>query len=366
MQAVVRPKTVDEVSDALREAAGQVSLRGGESKSSWGGLAEPADVVVDLSELRGIVEYSPGDLVVTVRAGTPLAELQGQLAEHGQWLPLDPLEAAATVGGIIAAAASGPRRMRHGTPRDLLLGVTVVLPDGTVARSGGKVVKNVAGYDLGKLFGGSFGTLGAIATCTVRLRPLLPARRVVSVDCERPGAAVTALRTVDAVPSAAEWDGRCAHVLVESTPAAAESQAADLAIALGGTTSDKLPECFIRRPWESGRDVVLRVTFLPSRLDRVLSDLRDGFPNGRFSAHLGTGVAWAVLAPEDIDGAQLAGVRATVSAHGGTVVVLSAPDEAKQRLDVWGPVDGLDVMRRIKAEFDPDGKMVRGRFVGGI
>src|SRR5206468_5170099 len=116
-----------------------------------------------------------GDLVITVEAGVALADVQRVVAKAGQWLALDPPEVGATVGGVVATAASGPRRLRYGTPRDLLIGITVVLADGTIAKSGGKVVKNVAGYDLGKLFTGSFGTLGVIAECTFRLHPRQPA-----------------------------------------------------------------------------------------------------------------------------------------------------------------------------------------------
>jgi glycolate oxidase FAD binding subunit len=163
-----QPESVEEVAEVLRAAdsAGHVvGIRAGGSKATWGGAAATADVELDLAGLRGVVEHARGDLVVTALAGTPLVELQESLAPAGQWLPLDPPETSATLGGIVATATSGPHRYRFGTPRDLLIGITVVLADGTTAKSGGKVVKNVAGYDLGRLFTGSYGTLGAVVSC---------------------------------------------------------------------------------------------------------------------------------------------------------------------------------------------------------
>ena len=171
------------------------------------------------------------------RPGSPLAALQEHVAPAAQWLALDPPELGATVGGVVATAASGPRRLLYGTPRDLLIGITVVLADGTIAHSGGKVVKNVAGYDLGKLFTGSFGTLGVIAQCTFRLHPLAVDRRVVLAQPADPAEAVRRVKASGAVPCAIEWDGETLTVVVESFESAAQVQAEEIAAAIGGEVS---------------------------------------------------------------------------------------------------------------------------------
>ncbi len=226
----VRPASVEELSDALREAAGAgkvVGVRGAGTKATWGGIGTRPEIVVDTTGIARLVEHARGDLIVTVEAGARLQDVQDALAPAGQWLALDPPEDGATIGGVVATAASGPHRLRFGTPRDLLIGVTVVLADGTVAHSGGKVVKNVAGYDLGKLFCGSFGTLGVVASCTFRLHPTPAACRVLSVETDDPAAAAAELRRTGVVPAAVEWDGARLHVVIESSQAAADAQAAD-------------------------------------------------------------------------------------------------------------------------------------------
>jgi glycolate oxidase FAD binding subunit len=367
---VVRPASIEELSDALRDgssAGGAVGISGGGSKQSWGGLGVEPTLIVDTTSLDRVVEHAEGDLVVTVQAGAPLGDLQQALAPAGQWLPLDPPEPAATVGGVVATAASGPRRLRFGTPRDLLIGVTVVLADGTVAKSGGKVVKNVAGYDLGKLFAGSYGTLGVIASCTFRLQPVARARRVVSIAADDPSSIAHSLARSTVVPAAVEWDGRAVHVVIETSPAAADSQARDvMRLARDGVVADELPAGFGERPWQPG-EVAVKVTHQLSALGPVVAALRRELAGARLSAHVGSGVVWAGW-PADGDAAAgaIAALRAEVAAYDGAVVVVDAPPHVKRALDVWGPVRGLEVMRRVKERFDPAGRTNRGRFVGGI
>ncbi|MDQ1696926.1 MAG: glycolate oxidase binding subunit [Frankiaceae bacterium] len=367
---VVTPSTIDDLATVLRDAAAtgaSVDVRGAGTKSGWGAPGRPADVIVDTTSLNTVVEHAEADLVVTVQAGTRLGELQRLLAGSGQWLALDPPEVAATVGGVVAAAASGPRRLRYGTPRDLLIGITVVLVDGIVARSGGKVVKNVAGYDLGKLFTGSFGTLGIIASCTFRLHPLPAARRVVSVSTEDPAQVADALARSTAEPAAVEWDGRAAHVLLETAAAAADPQAAEMAQLLGSdAVTDVVPASFGRRPWQSG-DIALKVTHRLSCLGPAVTAIRRRWPDAAIAAHLGSGVLWAGWpAAKGLTSAELDDLRAVIASYDGTVVVVQAPPAVKDGLDVWGPVSGFAVMERIKERFDPDGRMRPGRFVGGL
>ncbi len=210
-EAAVFPGSVDEVRGVVAvaaEAEVPVLPWGGGTAASVGSPPARPGIVLGLGRLDAILEYEPGDLTVTAQAGLTLARLQSALRERGQWLSLDPPDAErATLGGIVAANASGPRRQLYGTLRDLLIGVTVVTADGGLVRGGGKVVKNVAGYDLPKLFVGSYGTLGIIVEVTVRLRPLPDAERVVSVRFDRLKDAGTAVRTImagDLVPNAIE------------------------------------------------------------------------------------------------------------------------------------------------------------------
>jgi glycolate oxidase FAD binding subunit len=364
---VLTPASLEALAATLRDTTGAVRVRGGGSKWTWGAVGPEPDIVIETSGLGQIVEHAAGDLIVTAQAGVRLADIQAQLGRSGQWLALDPPEPDATIGGIIATAASGPRRLRYGTPRDLLIGLTVVLADGTVARSGGKVVKNVAGYDLGKLFTGSYGTLGVVAECTFRLHPLPAARRVVTVETADPGPLVRELLRSPLEPTALEYDGKALCALFEMVPPAADAQAvALLSLAGGGDIAEDAPPGFGARPGEPG-DVALKVTHRLSSLGAVLDAVRRRLPGAVIAAHVGSGVVHVGWPPDN--GAVAAAVdvlRNDVAQHDGTVVVVDAPPDVKADLDVWGPVPGLEVMRRIKAQFDPDGRMSPGRFVGGI
>ncbi len=171
-----RPQTAERTAEVLHACSARqrtVRVRGGGTKDHLGTRRE-TDIVLETGALAGIVDHVPGDLTVTVRAGTTLAAVRDVLAAHGQFLPLDPphLALGATVGGAIAANSNGFGRYRYGSVRDLLLGVQVALPDGTLGRAGGRVVKSVAGYDLNKLFIGSFGTLGVVVEATFKILPL--------------------------------------------------------------------------------------------------------------------------------------------------------------------------------------------------
>jgi len=361
LSEVVRPASVEELAAALRDTSGVVAVRGRGTKRRWGARPASHDIAVDLTGLDAIVAHDVGDLVVTVQAGVTLRALQEQVGAHRQWLALDPPESDGTVGGTLATANSGPRRLRFGTPRDLLLGVTVVLADGTIARSGGKVVKNVAGYDLGKLFTGSYGTLGVVAQATLRLHPTFVARRVVSVPTRAPWPLVHAVLTSTATPTAIEWYDDTVHVLVESSEAAVDAQAEQVAGLVGGSVGADVPPGFADRP--GGGAMLLKLTFRLSALDDVIAAVRTRLPSATLRAHAGGGVLWA-SAPPDADA--VAELRDVVAAYDGTGVVVDAPDDVKATLDAWGPVRGLAVMQRVKEQFDPQHRMNAGVFVGGI
>ena len=173
---LISPKTEEEISAILKYAYEQslsVIPMGGGTKRGFGGTVEKADILLSLSDYKGVVEYSEGDMTLTVRAGTTMQDLKEYLGKHQQMLPLDPMwPSHATIGGMIAANDSGPKRFRYGSARDLVIGTRLVYPDGRVLRTGGKVVKNVAGYDMNKLFIGSMGTLAVLTEITLKLRPV--------------------------------------------------------------------------------------------------------------------------------------------------------------------------------------------------
>ena len=371
---VVRPTTVDQVAEVVRAGAADgrtVVPVGGRSKLTWAPPPDSCDLLLDLTGLDRVVEHVAGDLTVVAEAGVRLADLQAQVGRAGQLLGLDPPEDGATLGGVVSANASGPRRLRYGTTRDLLIGITVVLADGTVAHAGGKVVKNVAGYDLGKLFTGAHGTLGVVVSTTWRLHPVPPARRVVTLDLPDAGAAgplSIALARSTLTPSAVELiagaDGTARLVVLFESIAESVAGQATAAVALlgGGEESEDLPEDFGRRPGGAD-DVLLRLAHAPASLSAVLEALPAGTA---VAAHAATGVSYAAVPAEEAAEA-LPRLRAAIAPHDGTAVVLRAPDAVRERLDHWGPVgDSLDLMRRVKERFDPERRMSPGRFVGGL
>jgi len=338
---VVAPGSTQEAAALLSEAAAgrqTVTLRGQGTKRDWGVPPPPADLVVETGNLTGIVEHAASDLVVVVRAGTLMRGLQHALSLAGQQLALDEPMPGASVGGTVAANTSGPRRLAYGTVRDLLIGVTIVRPDGVVARAGGKVVKNVAGYDLCKLFTGSFGSLGLITECAFRLHPLPRHRFFVSgrapsataIEVDAPGGEVVSLLE-------RPFEG-------------------------GRETA---PLWWGKYPWEPGGTGV-KLTCALSKVDRIIAEAR---PPLTIRGSAGTGVLYAGL-PGSIDPREAvqAVARLRMAAHeaGGHAVVVTAPPLVRQLVDMWGPVPGLDIMRRIKALFDPDARFARGTFVGGI
>jgi glycolate oxidase FAD binding subunit len=371
---VVRPSSVDEVSEVLRAAAADgrtVVPVGGRSKLGWAAPPESCDLVLDLTGLDRIVEHVAGDLTVVAEAGVRLADLQSALAGAGQQLGLDPPEDGATLGGVVSADASGPRRLRYGTTRDLLIGITVVLADGTVAHAGGKVVKNVAGYDLGKLFTGAHGTLGVVTSTTWRLHPVPPARRAVTLelpDASAAGPLAVALARSTLTPSAVELTGTAGGaarlvVLFESIAESVADQARSAVALLGGGEESEDPPADLGRRPGGPDDVVLRLAHVPAALSAVL----DGLPAGTsLSAHAATGVTHVAL-PAAAAADVLPRLRAALAPHDGSAVVLHAPEDARAALDHWGPVgDALDLMRRVKERFDPGRRLSPGRFVGGL
>jgi len=405
--AIARPRDADEVAALLRFAGERglaVTARGGGTMLGQGNAPRRLDLVLDLRRLDRILEHRPRDLTVTVEAGITFGALAEALALHGQMLALDPpLAARATVGGVLAANASGPRRQRYGTARDLLIGSRSVLADGTRVRAGGKVVKNVAGYDLNKLLIGSFGTLGVITEATFKLTPLpaalglltasfddLAAAHAVALSVTRsalqplslelagPGIASRLSGTAGAGSTA---DGWLLVIELGGSPATVERTAHDLArlAASGGArevrAQDEQRERIMRRLRDWGRSaedaaaLILRASVLPADAPRAARALAEAAPEGGSPALLvrcGSGTVlsyWDERAAADMR-ARVARLRRTLGAIGGTLVVEQASPALLATVDAWG-IEGADValMRRVKDVYDPRGVLSPGRLV---
>jgi glycolate oxidase FAD binding subunit len=373
---MLAPESYEEAAAALREAAaggGRVRIRGSGTRLGWGALPAEPDVELTTAKLDAIVEHNAGDLTAVVQAGVPLARLREQLAAAGQMLAIDP-PGEGTVGGLFATADSGPLRHRHGAPRDLVLGMTVGLSDGTIARAGGKVIKNVAGYDLAKLFTGSYGTLGMILEVAVRLHPLPPRTATAvgsSSDADALASAASALARarLEAQCLDVAWAGGEGSVLAQFAGAEAPVQAEQAAALLraGGLGAEVAGDD--GSTWERQRTLQRSETGVVVRVSGVQTQLADQIRAAdRFGASLAGraayGLSWIALPADRPDAVRE--LRAELAPS--PCVVLDAPVELRPRLDVWGIGESpaLDLMRRVKERFDPAGACSPGAFVGGI
>jgi glycolate oxidase FAD binding subunit len=389
---IASPATTEAAAAILRAASGHsviVEPTGGRTKLTWGNPV-PAQIQLSTQHLSGIREHVWQDMTATVSAGTPWSAMQHQLAQHNQRVALDPLfPERATVGGVIATNDSGTLRRRYGSLRDLVLGMTIVLPDGVIARSGGKVVKNVAGYDLPKLLTGSFGTLGLIAEVTFRLHPL-PSH---TLNFTARSASITELadlmHRVAAAPLSLE------AMQLRYTPAESKSPAEDTTFALdiqlaseaSALVSQEQQLHQLARPctltaasldiWFAREHLfanpgatILKITTLPNKLAAIVAGiaLLNTQPGTR--AHCvaePTGIATTAISASPADLASLIDdLRARLHAHGGSAVVLHR-GSLPESVATWGPPPAaIELMRSIKHEFDPSRILNPGRFVGGI
>lgn len=405
---VVEPATEDEVAAVMAFADGErlkVLIRGGGTQLGQGYPPTGGDILLSMGGLNRVVEHEPGDMTATAEAGLTLDGFQEALGKAGQWLALDPTlppaiplggaveTRAMTIGGIVATAASGAHRLRYGGVRDQIIGVRIVRADGTIAKGGGKVVKNVAGFDLPKLFTGSLGTLGVIVAATFRLYPRAASSRTVALVASevRPlcDLAVKIIATT-LVPSALDITGSTRGgeammaVRFEGSEEACEEQSKTLlALAnspgLRGHVMEPAEEINYWRgaTYElsagtaEGTILGLKVSLLPADVAAWLDALRE--QTGRvgataaWRAHAGHGLITVTLVgAEERLPALVMSLRAAAVARKGSLVVTSAPPAIAGGLDPWGESPALGLMRRVKEEFDPHGTLNPGRFVGGI
>jgi glycolate oxidase FAD binding subunit len=340
------------------------------SRLAWGTGPSTSDSPLRTSGLARILRHDAGDFTAELEAGVTLADAQQVFAAAGQWLALDPPEPSGTVGGLVASADSGPSRHRYGGPRDLVIGITVVLSDGTIARAGGNVIKNVAGYDLGKLFTGSYGTLGLIASVTVRLHPLPVGTATaigVSADPQALGAAARTLarNPLEALAFDAVWRGGHGELLVRFAGVTAHEQA----IAAAGLLStlddvrvapDDGPLWSELAALQRSAGAVVHVAGLPTDLPGVLRAAKQAGATAVSRAALG--LSWLALpAGRDLTG-RVAALRKTLAPRTTTVLDGAAGPTG------WPSPDpgALAVMQRVKARFDPARIFRPGRYVGGM
>jgi glycolate dehydrogenase FAD-binding subunit len=385
---VVEPGTGQEVAEVLRvasEAGLHVIPRGGGSKLGWGNPPRAAELVLSTRRLNRVLEHAWGDLTASVEAGTTVRALEQALAEHGQRLPLDALwPERATVGGILSTNDNGALRTRFGPLRDLIIGVSLALPDGTLAKSGGKVVKNVAGYDLQKLSTGALGTLGVITAAIFRLYPLPRHERTLvvraasvavlnklSLAIQDSWLVVTGLQLRVAPGIQPELDVR----IEGAGPASVEPQLRRLEELAGEARPAEAPaEVWQARQalWaEADGAAMVKSSVLPNQLSE-LATLVERVAGAR-------GLAWKLVAqatglslvrlegaPEALAAAILE-LRREHESRKDSLAVLGCPAGLKGRFDVWGsPGDALPLMLRIKRQLDPAGTLNPGRFIGGI
>jgi glycolate oxidase FAD binding subunit len=378
-----RPTTVADAAAVLRNSTGTVLFRGAGTKAGWAGRVRNPDLVLETGGLNRLLNHNPADMTVAVEAGMRLADLQRELASSGQWLALDPpTEAAgATIGGLLATGDSGPRRLRYGALRDLVIGVTLVLADGTVAHAGGHVIKNVAGYDLTKLCYGSLGVLGLIAEVVLRVHPLPETTATVVGPASGPEAAEATLAVLASSlePSAVDRvDGRLA-VRFEGAEAGVQSQIAGLRPLLGaagprmsvltGPDESALWQEFAAAGRAAAGESVVFAGALPDRLTAIaqaLTEAADGAVDetavaARLCSHTALGLHTARFSgPLAGQARAIRQWRDAVLRLGGTVLLRDRPDGLD--VDPLGPPpSAVHLLRAVKARLDPHGRCAPGR-----
>ena len=363
--ALERPATAAEAAALLAQARIARPV-GGRTKQSWGAIGAPPEVELSTERLDTLVEHNEGDLTAILQAGVRLEEAQQTFSRAGQRLALDPPDpdARATIGGVVATGDSGPLRHRYGAVRDLILGVQVALPDGTVARAGSRVIKNVAGYDLAKLFSGSFGTLGLILQVVVRLHPM-PSETVTAVghasdpEVVARGASNLAHASLEKECVDVRWDGGAGAAMARlgGVTAHAQAEAAARVLADAGMETEIVEDdddlwARQRNGQRSADRAVVRVSGLQAELARTIRTTES--LGGSLVGRAALGISWVTLDP-----ARIADLRRELAPF--PCVVLDAPRDVRAALDVWDASPSA-LAQRVKQRFDPAGAFAPGTF----
>jgi glycolate oxidase FAD binding subunit len=387
---VLTPSDLGEAREAVLDTAGTLLFRGAGTKLDWGVPPRDVDTVIQTSAMADLLTYDAPDATVSVQAGMPLTRLQATLAEHDQWLAIDPphVDEGATVGGLLAANDAGPRRLAYGTPRDLVIGATYVLSDGAIGRTGGFVIKNVAGYDMAKLLCGSLGTLALIAEVVLRVHPRPAASATLRLPVDAPGAARIgiALGGAPVEPVAVDWadgtlwirfagHGDAVRAQVDRTRqlvADALDTAPDVEDLDGDDEADAWRRLTDALAGGDGQTVV-RGACLPTRLGDAAGGCAAAAVAAGVTAELQAHVLLGVLTTRVSAGDAAAHAafvddwRGRLRDLGGHAVVRRTAEGVADVVDVWGPTPAaIGLMRQVKQRLDPDGRCAPGRFVGGI
>ena len=402
-ERVVRPASVSQVCRIMAIASARrlaVVPVGSGAHLGAGAAPRRPFLALSLASLDALVDHQPANMTLTAQAGMSLAQLQAATAGSGQWLPVDPpFPDQTSVGGLISANLSGPSRFSQGTVRDLLIGITVVRADGSVVKSGGRVVKNVAGYDLGKLYCGALGTLGVIVEASFKVRTLPQTRAVVRIKCPDPAMALDLVERILTAP--------LEPLFLELT-ARVPAMGCVLVVGFGGSGEDVADQAATMRALADGAGGLDEMA--GDQADALMAELRDSRAGGgaflglkasvpttkaaafiaaleeggragglamAVQAHAGNGIIHVRVEHPDehpdehpVEGSARAIVkrlRAAAASLGGTLVVEHADPSIKPGLDLWGGgIEGLALMKRIKQTLDPGEVLSPGRFVDGI
>jgi glycolate oxidase FAD binding subunit len=382
---VASPQTTEEVAAITRYANEHglpIEIAGAGTKRGWGNPVS-ADILLDTTNLVGVRQHSWQDLTATVAAGTTWSEMQRVLAEHNQQAALDPLwPEKATVGGIVATNDSGALRLKYGSLRDLIIGMTIVLADGTIAKSGGKVVKNVAGYDLHKLMTGAFGTLGVITEVTFRLHPTPSQTRIWTISSasvdeigELMMKVLDSQLSTQAIQLRASAEGYALDVQLATLPEVLTLQIAALerlARSVAGTSGSFAVSPGRPNPFTASEELfaltgglVIKATMLPSDIAKLSADV---MRLGGSAVTQATGIMFARFS-------EVAAAQALPDLYGyldaasrGSLTVVRAPTHPLPAWanPPWGAEQVPALMREIKRRFDPNRILNPGRFIGGI
>ncbi|MDP9237903.1 MAG: FAD-binding oxidoreductase [Chloroflexota bacterium] len=390
----ITPTSIGQLQAMLTEAheAGIAVISvGGGTQLGIGNVPAAYDAAISLGRIDRVIAYEPADLTVTVEPGLRLSDLQELLATSGQCLPLDPpCDPAATIGGVLATNSSGPMRHAYGTARDWLIGARIVHADGASSKSGGRVVKNVAGYDMHKLHIGALGTLGVIAEATFKLTPLPIAQTSIAIGCgDARSACKLVLDAHDAglsIQAAEVLSPTAAHRMLDEARWSVVARCAGgqgaidrtvrelnrLAMDAGAKTQVVNGEVWGRWSPEFVPSVLsLRISVMPSAVAATIDALDRSLAGAaaRISATVTAGLVRVQLEPTRDEGAPALIGRASEIAmrNGGTMMIDAAPVAVKRSMDVFGPVrPDVSIMKRLKEQFDPHGVLAPGRFAGRL